>query len=339
MRRRPIRGMIIAAAAMMLGLAGCSGGDAGAAGSGGNTLTIASVAGSTGDTALSLAAEHGIFEEHGFTLERVTVQSAPAALAAAQSGQVDIAYAPSIPLLNAISKGISLHIVAAADGYRQNAMKQGDLSEVDNTSLFASKKSGITEVSELKGKKIAIPARDGQFEVVVTQLLAENGIGADEVQWIVLDYQSALTALKSGEVDAATLLVPFNAKARDAGMTYLAAPSVEFFQHGAVGLWSTGDKVASDTDRVNRIQEVIVAANQYANDHLKEAKNKTLELTGADLNPEEMVDPYWPLTVQESDIERVNTKLAELGFLTEPVDLEGVVLPQADVNQGDQAGA
>jgi len=329
MRKTPLTAIAAMVAAAGLALAGCAAGaDSGGDESAAEELIIASVAGSTGDTALSLAQEHGIFEDAGFVLKRVTVQSAPAALAAAQSGQVDIAYAPSIPLLNAILRGVPLHIVMAADGFKDDALQQSDLSKVDDTSLYASKASGITEVSQLKGKTIAIPARSGQFEVVVTNILKENGIGADEVNWVVLDYQSAVNALKTGDVDAATLLTTFSAQAAQAGMTYVTSPSVKFFERGAVGLWSAGSKLAADKERVAKIQRVIVEANKYANEHTAEAKKKSIELTGAKVSADEMGDPYWPLTVDTADITRVNERLVALGFLPKAVDLDGVILPQ-----------
>src|SRR5690554_4676765 len=105
------------AATAALTLAACSpGGDAstdgGDSGSGLTTLSVATV-GLTADGSLIAGIEQGFFEEEGLEIETSVVPNPPAGLAAAQSGQVDIAYSPSVPLLNALSEGVELQVVAA----------------------------------------------------------------------------------------------------------------------------------------------------------------------------------------------------------------------------------
>lgn len=204
----------VAAAAAVLALAACSSGasDAPAADGELTTLKVATI-GLISDGSLVLGQEKGFFEDEGLKIETSVVANPPAGLAAAQSGQVDIAYAPSIPLLNALASGVPLQVVAAADGYVDGAATLDNPAEVDDTGLYAAADSGITEVADLEGATIAVPARKAQLEVVIADALERSGVAADSVNWVVLDFTSAVAALKSGTVDAAGLVSPFTAEA------------------------------------------------------------------------------------------------------------------------------
>jgi len=320
------------ASILALALTACSNGGGGGA-SGGDessvtTFKVATVAGIVGNAAIHLGVEQGFFEEEGLKLDISEVQNPPAGLAAVQGGQVDIGYAPSIPALNALSQGVGLKVVMAADGYSDDKVE--DLRKVDDTSLYANPKSGITDVKQLAGKRISVPARKAQLEVVITAMLQDNGVDPSSIDWVTLDFQSALEAVKNNQVDVASLVDPFSAQAEAAGMTYLGAPSYEFFGAGAaVGLWLTGDSTWSKhKDAIEAFQRAIKKSNEYANAHLQEAKQKSAELVGGDVDLDTIVDAYWPLTVKEADIQNVNEKLVKLGFLKKPADLKGFILPQ-----------
>lgn len=321
--------LALAAATTVVALAGCSGatapaasGDAGAT----TTLKVATI-GLLADGALQLGIEQGFFEEEGLEIETSLVANPPAGLAAAQSGQVDIAYAPSIPLLNAISQGVPLTVVQAADGYADGASEGSDLAEIDDTGLYASQASGITSVDKLAGKTIAVPARKAQLEVTISAALDDAGVDPAGVNWVVLDFTSAAAALASGTVDAAGLVSPFTTQAANAGGALLASPGVEFFEEGAVGLWTAGTStVAGKADAIAAFQRAIAKSNAYANENPEEAVQAGIDVTESTITVDEATVPYWPTEVREADLQRVNEKLVELGFLTTPVDLDGVIL-------------
>lgn len=326
---------LVLAASAALVLAGCSsgssgggGGDAGSGGGDGDltTLSVATI-GLTSDGALITGIEQGFFEEEGLQIETSIVANPPAGLAAVQSGQVDIAYSPSIPLLNALSQGVDVRVVGPADGYPEDLAEDADPAEVDDTWLVASAQSGITSVEELAGKTIAVPARKAQLEVVISGVLEDAGIDpATGVNWVVLDFTSAVSALKNGTVDAAGLVTPFSLEAVDAGNTFIAAPSVSFLGGGAVGLWTAGaGTIEQKPDAVAAFQRAIVKSNEYAMAHPEEALQAGLDYTESQLSIEDLVSIYWPSEVRSEDLERVNEKMASLGFLSQPVDLDGVI--------------
>ncbi|WP_052227006.1 ABC transporter substrate-binding protein [Microbacterium mangrovi] len=313
--------------AAALALSGCSGAsDAAATGADGLTTLKVATIGLTSDGGLEIGIKQGFFKKHGLDIQTSVVANPPAGLAAAQSGQVDVAYAPSIPLLNALSQGVPLKVVQAADGYAPGASKTSDPATVDDTSLYASKASGITSVAQLKGKTIAVPARKAQLEVVIAQTLKDAGVDPSSVNWVVLDFTSAVAALKTGKVDAAGLVSPFGSEAKANGSTYLAAPSLKFFVDGAVGLWTTGSSTLSGKKKaIESFQAAIKEANAYANAHPKEAVQAGLDYTKSTLTADEVTTPYWPTAVTDAELQHVNDQMVSLGYLAKAVPLSGVI--------------
>lgn len=310
-----------------LALAGCSspagtGDGATPDGDGGTTTLKVATIGLLSDGALQLGIAQGFFEDEGLEIQTSVVANPPAGLAAAQSGQVDIAYAPSIPVLNALSQGVPLKIVQAADGYADGFE--------DDSGLFGSPSKGVTEIADLGGKTIAIPARKAQLEVTISAALDDTGVDPATINWVVLDFTSAVAALANGQVDAAGLVSPFTAQAAAAGSPLLASPGVEFFQNGAVGLWTSGSStVNSKGDAIAAFQRAIAKSNAYANDHPEDAIQAGIDYTESTVTVEDATVPYWPTEVSETDIQRVDDKLVDLDFLASPVSLDGVILKQA----------
>lgn len=315
--------LIPAAALLLTSCASADGGGGSSADSSGlTTLTVATI-GLTSDGALMTGIEQGFFEAEGLKIETSIVANPPAGLAAVQGGQVDIAYSPTIPLLNALSQGVDLKIVAPADGYEDFDPASFDPQTIDDTWLVASEKSGITSIDELAGKTVAVPARKAQLEVVISGLLEDAGIDpVSGVNWVVLDFNSAVAALKSGTVDAAGLVAPFSFEAVDAGNTYVASPSVEFLGGGAVGLWVAGaSTIEKKPDAIAAFERAIIKSNEYSMANMDEAIQAGLDYTDSNLTVDEVTETFWPTEIRIADIERVNDKMAKLGFLDKPVDL------------------
>jgi NitT/TauT family transport system substrate-binding protein len=311
------------AAAISLGLTACGGGQSSTPAAGGDTTLKVGTIGIGSDAAIRLASDKGYFKEQGLNVEVSVIANPPAGIAAAQSGQLDLTYTPSIPFLNALSQNVPLKIVAAADGYKDGAADGADLMRVDDTGLLVPEGSPVTRPKDLEGKSVSVPARKAQLEVTVSKLVKDDGGDPAKVNWMVLDPSSALQSLNSGRVDAASLVSPFTSKAVSEGNRLLASPGVEFFKEGAIGLWVAGaNTVTSKQDQMKKFQEAIYKANAYANEHIDEAQQVSAEITKT---PLEVVKAgavnYWPESVRKADIERANQGLADLGFLKEPAEL------------------
>lgn len=323
-----VKTALIACILTALGLSGCSAQPASessvSAGTAEHTTLRLATIGLTSDGSIMLGIEKGFFADEGLDIETSIVANPAAGLAAAQSGQVDLAYAPIIPALNAMAQQIPLKIVAGAEGYPDDAV---DADKYDHDELFASAESGIRSIDELAGKTIAVPARKALMEVVITTTLTENGVDPSSVNWVVLDFASAVAALKNGTVDAAGLGSQFSAQAEADGASKLGPLGIEFFERGAVGVWVAGaSTVESKPEAMQAFERAVQKSSDYANEHPEEAVQAGLDYTNSPLAVSDVRVPFWTPLVRQADVERAAKKLVDLGFLTTLVPLDGVVI-------------
>ena len=122
-----------ALAALTLALTACGGSGTAAAPAGGSTTLKVGTIGIGSDAAIRMAVDKGYFADEGLDVQVSVVANPPAGIAAAQSGQLDVTYTPSIPMLNALSQNVPLTVVAAADGYADGAADSGSTDKVDDT--------------------------------------------------------------------------------------------------------------------------------------------------------------------------------------------------------------
>lgn len=193
----------LASAAALLFAAACGGdGDAGASKGGGpdevsvNSLEILSLA------PMMVADEKGFFEKHNV---KVTFDDADiyARLAVQSQGKLDV----NIPgvggaFFNAVNEGLNVRAVADRQQYRCAS---------DNLLLAGTKayEAGLTSVSDLAGKKVAILAKGSTTEYWLDRALEDEGMSQDDLGEIVtLSYPDTVNALKTGAVDAGFLVQP-----------------------------------------------------------------------------------------------------------------------------------
>ncbi len=321
--------------AFALTLTGCSSGGGSAtaepettAGGEPTTLSLALI-GAVADGALHLGIAEGFFEEEGLEIEISNVANPPAGIAAAQGGQVDLAYTPNIPLLNALGQGVDLRVIAPSSGYPDGAVNSDDLAQFDDAGLYVGASTGITSVAELAGKTIAVPARKAQFEIVVANELENAGVGANGVEWVVLDPASSVEALRTGTIDAAALFAPFAGQAAADGANLIAYPNVSFVEEGPLAYYVASASTAEQKhEAMAAFQRAILKSHAFANENQEAATRAGLEAIDSQLPIEQVTIPYWPTELRLADLERANQKLVKLHVLSAPVELEGVVLEQ-----------
>lgn len=325
---------VVTSLALGASLTACSSQDRAAAepnADGNITLNVGTI-GIASDAAINTAIEKGYFADEGLEVKTTVVANPPAGIAAAQSGQLDLAYTPSIPLINAMSQSVDLKVVGPADGYDAAALKDEAPAKVDDTGLFVRPNSGISRAKDLEGRKVAVPARKAQLEVTIANMVSKDGGDPSKINWMVLDPASSLQSLQQSRVDAAGLVAPFSTNAGAEGMELLGSPGLEFFGPGAVGLWVAGsEKVEQNPEAMAGFQRAIVKANAYANEHQEEMEKKAAKITGID---EQTIstgaDNYWPSEVALDDLTHVDEQLVQLGYLPKGVDLDDSVIFSAN---------
>ncbi|MFD4180343.1 NrtA/SsuA/CpmA family ABC transporter substrate-binding protein [Rhodococcus sp. NPDC058514] len=121
------------------------------------------------------------------------------------AGQLDVSGGAYSPVVGALSKDVGVRIIAVADPVDQ-----------DQSGIVASPNSGVKEVKDLVGKRIAVnPAGKGEY--ITLKALRQANIPFDQVERVPLQQADAASAFSTGQVDAwASFNDPYQeAKARD----------------------------------------------------------------------------------------------------------------------------
>lgn len=130
------------------------------------------------------------FEKIGLKVNLVPMTGAgPAINEALASGSLDIGILGDVPAVNGKANGIDTTVIAF------NGLN-------DTVVLLANPESNISEIKDLKGKKIA--TQKGAFMHRLLQYILESEeLSIDDIEFINMPAQDALAALESGSVDVA----------------------------------------------------------------------------------------------------------------------------------------
>lgn len=142
-----------------------------------------------------IAKEKGYFEEEGLELDFQLFTAAKDRDAALQAGELDGVIADEIAISIYQNSGIDMKITGATNGA---------------WTLVVGKDSGIENLEDLKGKKMAI-SENTMIDYLSDYIAEKNGVNSSEIEKIAIPAMPArLEALRNKQVDAAILPAPFN---------------------------------------------------------------------------------------------------------------------------------
>ena len=219
---KKIIAMILALASVTAVLAGCGSNNTTPAASGDTTASTAAAAseGSTasdeidaysvsGNLTLGTASSTGTFYYVGAAIGNavsdagklnVLVQATAGSnenVAMAQSGDIDLGMANCDALYAAYNGTMGY-----ADAGKQDIQEVAALYE-SQLHVFVTEKSGITDISQLKGKKVCIGSQGTSYLFINEAILNAYGITLADVTPFYMSYAEAAEALANGDIDAA----------------------------------------------------------------------------------------------------------------------------------------
>lgn len=141
------------------------------------------------------AAYNNYYEEEGVNVTWVPLPSGSKIIEAVIAGEMDGGILGAVPsLVRVVSKDVPLKVVTV--GVIETKEKPGDR-------LVALKKSGITKLEDLKGKKIAVHGFGTTLDMALRKALKQKGIDpVKDVTILQLKIQYMIPALENGDVDA-----------------------------------------------------------------------------------------------------------------------------------------
>jgi len=206
------------------------------------TVRIGYVSRSILDMPYIIARDKGFFREEGLEPELIFIKAAqtiPAMLA----GGIDFGTATGTAIAAALS-GVDVRVVLA-------------MSDRPSFDLIAV--PSITDVQQLRGKKLGITAFGALAEIMARQILIAHKVPADQVTFLILGTSDVTyLALKARTVDATMLQIPQTFLAQDEGFRKLAA-GADVYRAVQGGLTTTK---ATISDRPELVTKMIRATQR-----------------------------------------------------------------------------
>jgi NitT/TauT family transport system substrate-binding protein len=196
--------------------------------------------GGISDAGFYIAMDKGYFKEQGIELEVTRFDSAAKMIAPLGTGQLDIGGgAPSAGLLNAIAREVPLKIVAdkgnmdPGHGYEAMMVRKEQLDK-------------FKTAADLKGKNVAISARDISPEVTLDTFLRSGGLTIKDVNVVTIAHADMGQALSNGSIDMGMPIEPFVTQYAEKGIAAIWHRNDEVFPRQQVAVVLYGPKFLAD---------------------------------------------------------------------------------------------
>ncbi|MBA0127715.1 ABC transporter substrate-binding protein [Haloechinothrix sp. YIM 98757] len=167
---------------------------------------------SIGTVPLRFGVAQGIFAKEGLDIELVQHDDRAGVLESLSAGEVDVAYACNVTVLD-----------RAADGAPYQFQGEAYVSGPETMALVTLPGTGPGELGDLDEATIAVRPESAAGELTTRSRLETEGIDPGGVTFTELPFDDAMRALGSGEADAAWLSEPdISTAQREFGATLLA---------------------------------------------------------------------------------------------------------------------
>lgn len=222
-----------------------------------------------------IALEKGMFDETKVNVELVDLVAGGAtAVQMIESRDADAGLLSYMALVNAVNEGMSVTGVADL----QSSFEEAPLEE-----FFVRKESGIKDITDLKGKKIAINLVKSSFHYTWLMELEKAGMTEEDVEFVVLSFDQQILALKNGQVDAIGLMSPYSAEAlNDADLEKMYDATDTFGERQFCDIIASTKYGEENPEALTAFVEGITEAMDWAMENQADAKEIMEKHTGID---------------------------------------------------------
>ncbi len=217
-----------------------------------------------------------------------TFNAGPSELEAIRSGNIDIGYIGPTP---------------AITGYKNLKIIAGVTSA--GSLLVAAKNSGIKEVSDLKGKTVAVPQFGNTQDIILRMLLNDEGIKIsdgikdnDSVEIIQQENANIKALLIAGQIDAALVPEPWGSRLEVEADAEVVLDYDEVLEgnYSVAVLVANVDYLEKNRDTVKKFLIEHIAITNKINENVNSAADivnkKIMEITGVALNNDVLTAAY-----------------------------------------------
>jgi NitT/TauT family transport system substrate-binding protein len=204
------------------------------------------------------AQDAGLFKKHSVTVEIVAVGSSTRGIAAMVSGQLDI-----------LAGGGTGGVAAQLQGYPDLAL----FANVIQTFVFSVYTTpSITEISQLRGKRMGVTRFGGTLDFAARQYLKRNGLEpGKDVSFVQIGAMpDIVVAIVSGAIESGTIGVPQSFLARKQGLRELADLSEMGARYALAAFLAKRSFLRENHDFMFRFIKALVEAMHYLRARPKE---------------------------------------------------------------------
>ncbi len=190
----------------------------------------------------------------GIAVEWTQVVSGPQAISFIQGGNLDFGSSAVTAAMVNFANGVPIKVVYV-------------FSQPEWTAIVTRPNTGINQVTDLKGKKVAAPHGTDPYLFLI-RALEKFGLSEKDIEVVPLAHPDGATALASGAVDAWAGLDPMMARLELAGQAKLIYRDRSIPSYGVLVV---GQEFATKyPDLVARVLAVYEKARLYVQEHLEE---------------------------------------------------------------------
>jgi NitT/TauT family transport system substrate-binding protein len=296
---------------------GACGGDGDAGAAAGPTEVRVGVLPIVGAAPLTLAAQEGLFAAGGLAVRPERVQSGAVAIPALVAGDLDVLFGNHVSTIAARAQNLDVVIIAEASRARP-----------DNFSVVTLPGSAIQRPTDLAGRTIGVNALNNIAGLTVSAVAGAEGVPANQLTFVEIPFPDMANALANGRVEAAFLPEPFLSEARRtlAVRTVLdpcSGPTADLPIDGYVVTSRFADE---NPDTVRAFRAALAEAQSRCADR---AVLEPLLVSSAGITPEtaaRISTSAYPTGTDAAQIQRVADLMLEYGALTEPIDVDELVV-------------
>ncbi len=147
-----------------------------------------------------VAVEEGLFAKNGLDATYTLITINPSIPPALLSGSLQVGIPTPTTLLQAIDGGLDLVIIGGVSNTSRASSR---------IHIVARKDSGIKELKDLAGKKLAVPGLNAVIHVMARYVLAAKGVDPKSVTYVEAVFPAHGDMLRSGQIDAVATADPF----------------------------------------------------------------------------------------------------------------------------------
>lgn len=193
-------------------------------------------------------------KEKGYKVVWKEFQDGTALMQALKSGDIDYARLGDTPPVTAQAAGTDIVYIASGS------------SKASGSGILVAGDSEITELQELKGKKVAY-TKGTSSNYLLLNALEQAGMSADDITWVNLDQSAASVAFSEGEVDAWATWDPMTATAEVQQGAKLLVTGEHDIDNNRDFIISTRDFATDNTELSQLIVDYLEEDMEWANNN------------------------------------------------------------------------